>query len=236
MKLWFDRFLKVIAVIAAVMVCWRAIYPVYSWHQKLTVTVETPDGPVTGSSVVGVEWSSSPKLLPDMPGASHQFRGEATVVPLPGNRYLFALLPGSDFRALSVFAPDQMPKHSLAAIRAFLPAAARVSWSGGETRTLTPDQYPLLVTFGDINDPASVKKVDPADLEASFGPSYRLDGATMAITAEPLTRGQIEKVLGWWCDYRERRARLSGSPNMAISTNELSDALATGAFRVGDCT
>ncbi|NML73644.1 hypothetical protein HHL25_05830 [Rhizobium sp. S-51] len=215
MKLWFDRFLKVIAVIAAVMVCWRAIYPVYSWHQKLTVTVETPDGPVTGSSVVAVEWSSSPKLLPDMPGAGHQFRGEATVVWLPGGRYLFALLPGSDFRALSVFAPDKMPKHSWAAIRAFLPAAARGSWSGGEIRTLTPDQYPLLVTFGDIDDPASVKLVDPADLEASFGPGYRLASITMAITNEAVTKGKVENVMEWLGPYPE--------PRLSPATGKASD-------------
>jgi hypothetical protein len=33
---------------------------------------------------------------------------------------------------------------------------------------------PLLVTFADINDPASVQRVDPDDLAASFGPGYAL--------------------------------------------------------------
>ena len=49
---------KTLLVIAALVVLvvggykWR--YPTYSWHQKLTVEIETPEGVVTGSSVVGV--------------------------------------------------------------------------------------------------------------------------------------------------------------------------------------
>ena len=205
MKCWFDKLLKVVAVISAFMVIWRFVYPVYSWHQKLTVTVETPQGPVTASSVVAVEWSRSPAVLPDMPGAHHRFWGEATVVRLPGERYLFALVSGADFRALNVFAPDKLPKANPAAIAAFLPAAQRVYWSSGETLTLSKDQYPLLVTFDDVKNPASVKKVDSEGLDAVFGPGYSLTSVTMTITDEAVTDDQLEKVLGWWQAYRNKQ-------------------------------
>ncbi len=39
---------------------------------------------------------------------------------------------------------------------------------------LSSSEYPLLVTFNDIKTPASVKRVNPANLEATFGPGYRL--------------------------------------------------------------
>ena len=41
-------------------------------------------------------------------------------------------------------------------------------FSNAPEQVLTPKHYPLLVTFDDINDPASVKRVDPDDLDAAF--------------------------------------------------------------------
>ncbi|MCP4188064.1 MAG: hypothetical protein GY763_10735, partial [Gammaproteobacteria bacterium] len=60
------------------------------------------------------------------------------------------------------------------------------------------DNYPLLVTFTDINDPASVARVDRYDLEKHFGTGVKLKAVTLEITGEPVTRGEVEKVLGWW--------------------------------------
>ncbi|MFO1174759.1 MAG: hypothetical protein U1E48_06075 [Paracoccaceae bacterium] len=62
--------------------------------------------------------------------------------------------------------------------------------------TLTPDLYPLLVTFDDIHDPKSVRQVDPADLAAAFGPGVRLKAVTLAVTDEAVTEGKVEAVLG----------------------------------------
>jgi len=67
----------------------------------------------------------------------------------------------------------------------------------GDKIALPDDHYPLLVTFTDINDPASVQRVDPDDLVAHFGPGVKLKTITLEITDEPVTGGQIEKVLGW---------------------------------------
>ena len=35
----------------------------YTWNQRMTVTVETPDGPVTGSSVIEIRASPIPLSL-----------------------------------------------------------------------------------------------------------------------------------------------------------------------------
>jgi hypothetical protein len=57
--------------------------------------------------------------------------------------------------------------------------------------------YPLLVTFTDINDPKTVKFVDPDDLSASFGPGVSLKSITLEITDDDVTEGKISGVLRW---------------------------------------
>ena len=69
----------------------------WSWHQKLTVTVETPDGPRSGSAVSAAWFQMTPKWsgVGDSAGASNSsLSGEAVVVDLGQGRYLFALLKG----------------------------------------------------------------------------------------------------------------------------------------------
>ena len=63
--------------------------------------------------------------------------------------------------------------------------------------TLEPRFYPLLVRFGDLRNSASVQRVDPADLSASFGSSVRLRRITVQVTDDRVTKGDIEKRLPW---------------------------------------
>ena len=158
----------------------------WTWHQKITLSVDTPDGPKSASSVMrasigekGAWWAP-----PEASGARTGLIGEAVVLEVAPGKYLFALLKGMPM-AYAVFFPNEAP----------FEIASRLE-SLRETRTFTPDQYPLLVTFGDINDPANVRRVDPANLAASFGPGYRLDAITMTITDEPMGEGKVEAVLG----------------------------------------
>ncbi len=167
-----------------------------TWYQKLTVTVETPEGAKSASSVVSVtmhdtkgnEWLT----LPQARGARYELTGEAVVLELAPGRYLFALLKGLPYATNALF-PDEPPVETaprLADMRA--------------SRDLSPKQYPLLVTFSDIEDPASVARVDPDDLAATFGPGYALASITLAITDEPVTKGRVEAVLGWLGDIKGR--------------------------------
>ncbi len=143
----------------------------YSWHQKLTVTVMTPSGLVSASAVTAVRWWDSFKLGGLVGGASKHFwlKGEAVAVDLGQGRYLFALLrPGPSAGgetiadlATQVVTGKPNRQWSTAAFEAVhdLPRPAVVP----------PLLYPLLVTFDDINDPASVKKVDPYDPDTALG-------------------------------------------------------------------
>jgi hypothetical protein len=98
--------------------------------------------------------------------------------------------------AIEVFATPPLKTDNR---REYAPALDLIS-TLPEARELAPKQYPLLVTFGDINDPASVKRVDPNNLELAFGPGYALQSITLSITDEPVTKGEVQKVLGWLGD------------------------------------
>jgi hypothetical protein len=67
----------------------------WEWHQKLTVVVDTPGGPKTGSSVVAVTLKIDPKWagLGDSAGsAKRTLKGEAVAIEVQPGKYLFALL------------------------------------------------------------------------------------------------------------------------------------------------
>ena len=156
----------------------------WSWNQKLIVEVETPSGPLSGSAIVKVSWSDV-NSVGNYPGS---YRGEATVVDLGDGRYLFALLgEGTRYLALRTFNGN--------------PGVGRKSFTAVEkvrgSKTVAHKDYPLLVTFDDINVPKTVKKVDPDNLVASFGPGYSLKSITLEITDDPVTTGKMEQILGW---------------------------------------
>jgi hypothetical protein len=167
-----------------------------SWHQKLTVTVNTPLGEVSGSSVSEVQltlaedalWTTSGYAY----GASHS--GEAVVVEVAPSKYLFAVLEENQkILALKLIAGDrawgQPEKADLEKVEAHRGPV-----------TLSSIDYPLLVTFANINDPKSVMEVKPDKLVESFGPGFALKSITLEITDEVVTKGQTEKVLPWLKD------------------------------------
>ncbi|MEP3196791.1 MAG: hypothetical protein ABJO57_02900, partial [Lentilitoribacter sp.] len=83
--------------------------------------------------------------------------------------------------------------------------------------------------------PTSVKEVDPANLAATFGPGYSLQSITLEITDDPVTEGEVEKVLGWLNDYKQKQYRLNGAKCVAcpFSSDNLSDLLSGSNFKIG---
>lgn len=169
-----------------------------SWHQRLTVKVMTPEGPVSGESVMGVEFRVPPEALANSGvfNFSTDEYGEAVVVDLGDGRYLFALLDGS---------PDGLAGQLREAYRDIYDAH-RASGYGryirkvkadGTVRVLPKHAWPMLVSFEDVTDPASVFEVDPDDLEAVFGEGYAVERLTVEVTDQPVTEGAVEAVLGW---------------------------------------
>ena len=94
--------LALVGVPLALWVLYRLIYPSYTWRQKITVTVETPSGDVSGSSIAEVSWWGTPKILPDATPRHNAKKAEATVVELPNGQHLFALIKTAHLIARAV--------------------------------------------------------------------------------------------------------------------------------------
>ena len=195
MKKFFKWLIIVVLVFVVLPITWTLVqdyFSGYSWHQKLTIEVETPSGLKTGSSVVFVSIGKT-SFIPGQPGgaAISRLRGEAAVVEIAPGRYLFALLGGQKHLAQKVFDSD-IPRGQ----RTFKNVFGRFP-DLRETRSVSTDLIPLLVTFTDINDPMSVQKVSPNDMSKIFGPNYRLKSIMLEITEESVTMGRIDEVLDW---------------------------------------
>lgn len=223
------RVLVALALCLALSGCGMLGFHDWQWHQKLTVSVMTPEGLKTGSSVVSVNVYDRPSWwgLGDFRGAgASSLSGEAVTVDLGNGRYLFALLKNcSHETARETFIPKEEQPRTKAEVIAVYDRLEKMRIS----RVLAPEHYPLLATFDDINDPASVRRVDPSDLSASFGAGYRLSAITLSITHEPLTEGVVEKVLEWLDSYYSKH--LDGSWIETIEAeNRFANSLASGAF------
>ena len=187
------------------------------YRYRLKVEIETPQGLRTGSSVIEV----SNHLERSINGGGYSFiykaRGEAVAVDLPGGRTLFALLRGDDLSNVDwaarivydltpLVVPETSDEYASERVQRLKNAVANREpvtlprsmpfWGNAEA----PSAYPLLATFRDIRDPASVERVDSADLAATFGPGVVLRRITVTITDDPVTTG-IEKRFGWWDQY-----------------------------------
>ncbi len=157
--------------------------------------MNTPNGVVSGYSVTRQLAYESPEVwIIGFPGTvGSGIRGEAVVVEVAPGKYLFALL-GLGIHEEKVFAEYfEDVKDQPFAVRMQRLASIR------DKRVLDADRYPTLVTFGNINDPKTVKKVDPDNLAASFGKGFSLKSITIEILppSTPITKGKVEKVLGW---------------------------------------
>jgi hypothetical protein len=96
------------------------------------------------------------------------------------------------------------------------------------------DDLPDLVTFDNVNDPRTVKLVDPRNLEASFGPGVRLTRATIAIVDNntPLTKG-IEKKLPWIVGLRGNYLFNYGSEEKGRKGNSLAERIDSSKLAIG---
>lgn len=200
----------------------------YEWHQKTTVTVETPDGTVSGSSVILVSatpsWSVDGKYLGN--AVKMNVTGEATVVEVRPGKYLFALLDGAKERASIIYYAE-------------LPHDQDERWSALQAmrggRHLPRDDWPRFVTFGSLAEPSTVRGVDPDDLSATFGAGYAVVDVEVEITDQSITES-IVHVLPWlaWSESEWISKAPDGLEPMRIEVGKgLTQSLPRTEFRRG---
>jgi hypothetical protein len=181
-----------------------------NWKQKLTVTVQTPHGLVSGSSVSEVSYTFREDwggfFLGDKSMYSGQLRGEAVVVDLGSGRYVFALRDERQLGlAYEVFYPRGTAPKELRTSDPMLYShfgqankthANEIELSR-KSAVLAPELYPVLITFGNINDPSSVRLVNPRNLAALFGTGFGLNSIELAIVDSTARTEKIVGVLPW---------------------------------------
>lgn len=197
------RIFSIITVIIALYIGWEAFFNHGSWKYKLTLIVETPEGLVVGSAVRKVSAQRDPVILQWLPSLVYghaAVKGEAVVVDLGQRGVLFALLKGS----------GGIKGDALYMVFNEFPYEGALTSSGimhyrslEAKKELTFDNLPMMVRFRDINNPKSVELVDPNDLEKSFGKGVKLVSATLEMTDEKVTSGNIERLLGWFSKWEE---------------------------------
>ena len=201
---------------------------------QLTLEVRTPEGMKTGSSVLqNMLYGKSIIPLPSDSGGSG-YIGEAPTVDLGGGRFLFALLCDADYHRdvfeivvkvlsypeLKLVRPDEN-------VRDRMNKAAKTKPSA----ILARGDYPMLVTFTDVNEPKSVVEVSPDNLAASFGAGYALEKITFqAVDRQtPLTTG-IRQRLKWLGPHHETKL----DPQMkTLNDRSLPRRLFNGCFVAG---
>ena len=212
-----QKLLIFLGIIAFFYVSYKIAYPSYAWNQKLTVEVETPEGVVIGSSVVAVKWRQYPDVWQEIRSVRDSHEGEASIIELPNGKYLFVLLSNATpSLALHVFATSKVGS----GMDPRIVPASEVNSHKGEIKSIPGVHYPLFVTFDDLDDPASVKRVDPDDLEASFGEGYSLKSATLEITDEEITEGRIVDLLPWFNWPRQKSLEYGGGSNPLKMPND----------------
>lgn len=193
----------------------------YSWHQKLTLLIETPSGEITGTSVVEAGWQGPIKrLAPELDTGNSSLTGEAMAVEVRPGRWLFVLLRGQESLLYALLNNGGGMEETAPAILA-----------QRDPLPVRPDLYPLMVTFDDIHDPKTVRRVDPADLAATFGPGVSLKGLTIAVTDEPVTKGKAQGVLGW---LGKTKGRIKPTDKKYADELTVEETLYRGDFKVGE--
>jgi hypothetical protein len=223
--------LVIIGIIAAWVLCESVIYD-GTFRYRLTLTVDTPDGPRSGSGVIEVYiHTKEPTWGPiEARGVNPVLHGEAVFVDLGGGKPVIMLLAHGPQAAGDGFA--------------FLPMRLLGgTWNTQHKLTgkgeLKGKLIPTIVSFSDLNNPASARIVYATGVEGdldivsrarspgkvlidrfseTFGPGYAFKRATLemvpvgiwplnliGITGTPVTRG-IERKVAWVGDYTQETA------------------------------
>ncbi len=198
-------------------------YPDYRY--RLTVTVDTPEGLRSGSSVIQVEtFVAGPNSIPQPNKLSTRVRGEAVTVDLGERGVLFALLRSetsvdwAGYVLMSATQPvrfeevreevrrtNQDPSFDISMDRTLaLTGRHEIPryYTNGTKRPGTDEPasyYPMMVRFDDLDDPTTIVKVDNQNLATSFGEGVMLRRISVERTEDPVTRSLGDR-LAWLKD------------------------------------
>jgi len=166
----------------------------FIWNQRLTVTVDTPDGPVTASSVIEVRVTyneSGGGLARDVQfQARHS--GEAVAVEVAPEQYLFVPL-----RAPSAWPIEADPERfSDVEFPDYLPMIIEQTepfQMCGENQ-FCPDMLALVE-----RELYGLREVTPETIADVFGEGFAISSVILEVTDSQITTGAIQQALQWTC-------------------------------------
>jgi len=212
------------AFLCSTLLLLAACTEVYTWNQKLTVYVNTPDGELSASSIteVTITHSDGKFVFPEARGARFDFRGEAIALEITPGNYLFVLLNNT----------DNLPHK---AFPQFINRSGRLGeWAGSiqehrEVGLVPNSDYPMMVTFIDIDDPMSVQLVNSENFQETFGVGFSLSKMTLEIVEEDASFGRVDRILPWLTEIWP--ATLDGQRiRTADALNQVANSLSANSF------
>ncbi len=209
-------------LLAALTVWILAVWDRASLRYKLTYVVEVKGEVRSGSSVVEIRTEDTSKLPILGRGFGFSATGEAVVVDLGDGRHLFSLLNNAATLPFEPFTSHFRGNDTAVDV-------VRSLKSEKPSIRLSSDQLPILVTFSNLDNPLSVRRINPENFAATFGAGVRLQRVTLEITEEPVTAGQVEAVLPWlesvWPNMLDGRRNQT-----AKATYRLANSLGANSF------
>ncbi|WP_338827344.1 hypothetical protein [Bradyrhizobium sp. 27S5] len=142
-------------------------------RKKISIEVATPSGTARGASVIEMVHSHAPWWYPAAVKGATSERGEAPYADLGGRRYVFVTIN------------NQLDERPISG--SLLPESIQADGS------FQPNRTPMIVTFGDIEDPNTIRKLEPGAFERAFGSGYRLVSLTATDTQDPPTNGTLAR-------------------------------------------
>jgi len=173
---------------------------------RLQVEIETPDGVKSSANVYSVTPNRSYGGSNTGESSGPKTRGDAVFVDLGGGRNVVALLAvGTE--------PTDLDATNYTAMRAFIAAGRKVQFRDMKKTTamapvaVPPENAPVLVSFKDVGDPNSARRLTADNAEMLLGPGYKLRAVTVSTVAngfwpvdfggalgEPVSHGIADKL------------------------------------------
>lgn len=190
----------------------QILYPTYTARYELAIEVETPNGLKRGSSVIEARYGWEPQLFGLISGVKNSVIGEAVFVDLGDGKNIVVTFRARVREGSALKLPSKIfefPPHDKSKTKTGIRAAMKAGVRGVPIAML-----PFTVTFPDVRDPLSVRKLDPSDIGKYFGDGYSIKQATIQITGKPAKEGLVSKLP--WLEAIGSKA-LTGRSNSAGS-------------------
>ena len=168
-------------------IAYREIFPSGMWRYKITVNIESPEGTKSGSAIreVRLKRNLAKILNPDVSSVDIDTFGEAVVINLGENKFLFSIISNEFLDAF----PEGSTLNNKIKLYNDLPI--------NEPKPIRVDDYPWFVNFEKLDDPTSIRTINSSNISNIFGQGFSIKSVVIEKTDASITNGQLKIALPW---------------------------------------